>query len=250
MSLNNKSTETIHMKTKYKILIVALVILIVGILLTLHSFLANPYKSEMKYKNESFKSVQFEIPDFWKEYAEESPYQYQPKTNMAFEDGKNYVSMIISVEDSDWNQTVLEETCTRFLNRSVSLMMSYISFSNVFDQNEPCKIQCKQEIYDKFKIKDFSESSEIKEKFDTCVKKCREESRKYDIENYGSATKINKVAKQTSLKDGSLFIGEAIGLNCDTDKIVYILFAIDSNKISKDKLEGIISHISNSIKCE
>jgi len=238
------------MKTKYKILIVVSIILIVGILLISFSFLINPYKSEIEYKTKSFKSIQFEIPDFWKEHVEESPtYRYQPKTNMVFEDGKDYVSMIISVEESDWNQTFLEETCTRFLNSSVSLMISYMSFSNIFDQNEPCKIQCKQEIYDKFKIKDFSESSEIKEKFDTCVKECREESRKYDIEDYGT-TKTNNVIKQTSLKDGSFFIGEAIGLNCENDKIVYTLFATNSNKISKDKIEEIRLQISNSIECK
>jgi len=240
----------IFMKPKYKILIAVSIILIVGILLISHPSLANPYKSEIKYQTESLKSVQFEIPDFWKEHIEKPPiYRYQPRTNMFFEDGKGYVSMIISVEKSDWNQTSLEETCTRFLNNSISLMISYTSFSKIFDQNGPCKTQCKQKIYDKFNIKDFSKSSEIKEKFDTCVKECIEELRKYNIENYGT-TKTNDVIKQALLKDGSFFIGEAIGLNCENNKIVYILFAIDNNKISKDKIEEIRSHISNSIKCE
>lgn len=261
----------ILMKTKYKILIVtlitflivALIILIVWILLISRSFFINPhnpYKSEIKYQTESFRSVQFEIPDFWKE--QKSPtyryYRYQPMTSMVFEDGKDYVSMIIFVEESNWNQTFLEETSTRFLNNSVSLMIlsyisSYMLFSNIFDQNGPCKIQCKQEIYGKFKmIKDLLESSEIKEKFDTCVKECIEELikelRKYDIEDYGTI-KTNNVIKQISLKDGSFFIGEAIGLNCYTDRIVFTLFAINSNKISKDKIEEIRSHISNSVKC-
>jgi len=244
------------MKTAFKIVIFATIILvIIGIILLISkSFLINPYKSEIKYKIQSFKSIQFEIPDFWKESVEKTPSYYNYTVdNIMFGDEKNYVSMIISVEEKDWNQAFLENTVAQFLENWVSLVRYYMSFLNMFDSNEPCKIQCKQEIYGKFKIKDFLESSKMKEKFNTCVKECREESSKHtpNIEDYGPS-KTNHAMKRTSLKDGSFFIAEAIGLNCDKNKVVYLLFGVsgDSDKIVRDKIEGIRSHISNSVNCK
>jgi len=240
------------MKTAFKIVIFTAIILVIGIILLISkSFLINPYKSEIKYNPKLFKSIRFEIPNFWKEYVEKKPvYNYGPVNNIIFEDGKNYVSMMLSIEETDWDQTFLENNVTQFLNNSVSLIISYMSFSNIFDQNELCKIQCKQEIYEKFKIKDFLESSKVKEGFDACVKECREGLRKYNIEDYGPS-KTNHAMKQTSLKDGSFFIAEAIGLNCDKDRVVYLLFVVsDNNKITRDKIEEIRSHISDSINCK
>lgn len=241
------------MKTAFKIVIFGAIILIIGaILLISRSFLNNPYKSEIKYKPQSFKSIQFEIPDFWKEYVEKTPvYNYGLVNNITFVDGKNYISMMLSVEETDWNQKFLEESVTQFLDNSVSLTMLYRSFLNIFNQHESCKIQCKQEIHKKFKIRDFLESSEMKGKFDTCVKECREELRKYSIKDYGSP-KTNHAMKQTSLKDGSFFIAEAIGLNCNRNKVVYLLFAVSSNanKMARGKVEKIRSHISNSVNCK
>ena len=238
------------MKTIHKIFLGTIFFIAVIVVLIISFFPKNPYQEEIRYNSLTLNSIQLQIPDFWKEYIEKSPtYTHQPQPNKVFEDEKDYVSMVISVDETDWNQTFLEEISTQFLNNSVSLMIAYTSFSTMFSQSDTCKIQCKQEIYDKFKIKDFSESSDIKEKFDVCVKECRDESRKFDIIDYGTS-KANSVAKQTSLKDGSLFIGETIGLSCTKNEVVSVLFAIDSDRISKSKAEEVVSFVTNSIKCK
>jgi hypothetical protein len=156
--------------------------------------------------------------------------------------------MVMLVKETDWNQTFLEDESISFLNSSVSLAIAFASLANRITKSDTCTIKCKQEVYDKFKIKDFSESSSIKEKFDTCVKECSDNRTNFHIEDYG-ASKSGYAAKKILLDEGSLFIGEALGLNCYKNKTVKLLFIIDTKKVLNKDSDKIVSHITDTIRC-
>jgi flagellar basal body-associated protein FliL len=66
------------MKTTLKILIIVLIliILVVSAFLIISLLSANPYKTEIRYKPLALQSINYEIPDFWREYVEEPQVYY------------------------------------------------------------------------------------------------------------------------------------------------------------------------------